>query len=270
MNTNLLKNGFAVAGAIISSIFTVVPEEAFKCGMFDSDWSDTAIIISNRVFVCIAVLTLSIIACYLYHCIRCSISINNKTYAIKVEYKNLIKAKKGKKIINFDECFSTNVGSKPEDIKPESICGQYLLLNPNIDLQRLISEAGVQPAGESKYKSKDAYTPGTIVPNDKFLLTAFAKLDKKGKGYLTYEEYLDCLNVLWEQIDCYHGTDDVYVPILGSGITRLGKDLSQQELLDIMIASYSVSPYKIKKPKVLHIVCKRQDGFSLNDVFGVN
>ena len=51
MNTNLLKNGFAVAGAIISSIFTVVPEEAFKCGMFDSDWSDTAIIISNRVFV---------------------------------------------------------------------------------------------------------------------------------------------------------------------------------------------------------------------------
>lgn len=270
MNTNLLKKGCATAGVLVSAIFTVVPEEAFKCGIIDSDWSDTAIIVTNRVILCIVILTLSIIACYLYRCIRCSVKINNKTYAIKVEYKNLFKAKKGKKIICFDECFSTNVGSKPEDIKPESICGQYLLLNQNLNIQKLISDTGVQSTGESKYKGKASYTPGTIVPNGDSLLMAFAKLDEKGRGNLTYEEYLDCLNVLWEQIDCCHGTDDVYIPILGSGITRLGKDLSQQELLDIMIASYSLSPYKMKKSQVLHIVCKRQDGFSLDDVFGVD
>ena len=266
----LLKKGSAVAGAIISVIFTVVPEEAFKCGFVDCNFSDTAIIITNRVIVGVVVLALSIIGCYIYRCIRCSVKIDNRIFSIKVEYKNLFKAKKGKKVINFDECFSTNVGDKTKDIKPGSVCGQYLLQNPNLAIQKLISDAGVQPAGKSKYKGKVAYAPGTIVPNGAFLLMAFAKLDEKGRGKLTYEEYLECLNVLWEQIDSNHGTDDVYIPILGSGITRLGKDLTQQELLDIMIASYSVSPYRIKKPNVLHIVCRRQDGFSLNDVFGVN
>lgn len=269
MNTGLLKKGCAVAGAIISAIFTVVPEEAFKCGFIDCNLSDTAIIVTNRVIICIAVLALSIAGCYLYRCLRCSVKINNKTFSVKVEYKNLFKAKKGKKVINFDECFNTNVGDKTEDIKPESICGQYLTRNANLDIQALINNAGIQPSGVSKFNSKNAYTPGTIIPNRDYLLMSFAKLDEKGRGNLTYEEYLDCLNVLWEQIDCYHGTDDVYIPILGSGITRLGKGLSQQELLDIMIASYSVSPYKMKNPNILHIVCRRQDGFSLNDVFGV-
>lgn len=270
MNTELLKKGCAVAGALISALFTVVPEDAFKCRFIGCNLSDTAIIVTNRVIVCIVVLALSIIGCYIYRCIRCSVKINNKTFRIKVVYKNLFKAKKGKKVINFDECFSTNVGDKTEDIKPRSICGQYLTQNPSQDIQGIINKAGVQPNGVSKFKSKNAYTPGTIIPNGDYLLMAFAKLDEKGKGNLTYEEYLDCLNVLWEQIDCHHGTDDVYIPILGSGIIRLGKDLTQQELLDIMIASYSVSPYRIKKPNVLHIVCRRQDDFSLNDVFGVN
>lgn len=269
MSTSLLKKGSAIAGAITSTIFTVVPEEAFKCGFIDCNWSYTAIIISNRVIVCVAVLALSIIGYYLYRCIRCSVKINNRAYSIKVEYKNLFKVKKGKKVISFDECFSTNVGDKTEDIKPGSICGQYLIQNSNQDIRSIISNAGVQPSGVSKFRRKNAYTPGTIIPNGDYLLMSFAKLDEKGKGNLTYEEYLDCLNVLWEQIDSYHGTDDVYIPILGSGVTRLGKDLSQQELLDIMIASYSVSPYKMKKPSVLHIVCRRQNGFSLNDVLGV-
>lgn len=268
MNINLLKQGCAVAGAIITAIFTVVPEGAFKCGIVECNWSDAAIITINRVFVCLVVLALSLLGCYIYRCIRCSVIINSKTHSIKVEYKNLFKVKKGRKVVNFDECFSTNVGDKPEDIKSTSICGQYLLKNPSINIESLIAGAGIQSAGVSKFGNKVAYTPGIIIPNGDFLLMAFAKLDEKGRGNLTYEEYLDCLNKLWEQIDLYHGTDDVYIPVLGSRITRMQKDLTQQDLLDIMIASYSISPYKMKKPNVLHIVCKRQDGFSLNYVFG--
>lgn len=47
-------------------------------------------------------------------------------------------------------------------------------------------------------------------------------------------------------------------------------DLTQQELLDIMIASYRLHPKKLKKPNTLHIVCKERDGFSLNAIFGVD
>lgn len=70
-------------------------------------------------------------------------------------------------------------------------------------------------------------------------------------------------------MDMHHGTSDVYMPILGSKIVRFDKELSQQELLDTIIASYRVSPYKLKESYSLHIVCRERKDFSLNDVFGV-
>ena len=103
-----------------------------------------------------------------------------------------------------------------------------------------------------------------------FLLMAFAKLDKNGLGHLSYDEYIECLNKLWEQIDIYHGTSDVYMPILGSKITRFDKELTQQELLDIIISTYRLSPKKMKEAYKLHIMCKAREGFSLNDVFGID
>ena len=98
---------------------------------------------------------------------------------------------------------------------------------------------------------------------------AFTRLNENGLGEMTYNQYLDCLNTLWQQIDCYHGMDDVYLPILGSKIVRFERDMTQQELLDIMIASYRLNPRRLYKPYTLHIVCRPCKGFSLNDVMGV-
>ena len=57
------------------------------------------------------------------------------------------------------------------------------------------------------------------------------------------------------------------IPILGAGTTRFDdKLLTQQELLDIIVASYKLSSHKIKEPNQLHIVCKKREGFSLNRV----
>ena len=269
MDKRFFKNVSALAGVIISTIFTIVPEEVFNFKLINYEWSETTIIIVNRLIACFCSFIFAIIVILIYRSVNRSVTISDKTFSIKVQYKNLIKIKRGKKVISFDECFSSNVGDRPEDIKPESLCGQYLRRHPIDDMKALIQATGLQPNGVSLYQNKDAYKPGTIIPRGKYFLMSFAKLDEKGLGRLSYDEYLDCLNTLWEQIDCYHGTDDVYIPILGSGITRIGKELSQQDLLDIMVASYRLSPKKMKKPFTLHIVCKRHDDFSLNHVFGV-
>jgi hypothetical protein len=266
------NTGSTVAYAIVSAIFAVVPEDVFKLGFIPCDGSWTEIIIYNRVIVSIVIFALANLFYLCYRKCRKSVSLEGKDFSISIEYADLLRIKKGKKVINFDECYSTNVGQNPGDIKPTSVCGQYLAQHPITDdeIQTLLFQAKIHPVGISLYGNKPKYQSGTIVPRNDFFLMAFAKLDENGLGRMTYEQYLDCLDTLWQQIDMHHGTDDVYLPILGSNITRFDKALSQQELLDVMIASYRLSPHKMKKRYKLHIVCIEMDGFSLNNVFGVD
>ena len=198
--------------------------------------------------------------------------IKGNNYSIQIEYGDLLEMRACKKVINFDECFTTSVGDAPSEIKPDSICGQYLKNNPIQDMQRLIDKAHLKPAkSKSKYQNKDRYDSGKLVPNGDYLLMAFAKLDEDGLGRLfSCDEFLDCLSILWKEIDKYYAQKDVCIPILGSGVTRMdgesGASLTQQELLDIIICSYKLSSHKIKSPYQLHIVCKERDGFSLNKI----
>lgn len=112
---------------------------------------------------------------------------------------------------------------------------------------------------------------GTIVPNGDDLLMAFAKLDDKGKGrFFSRDEYLRCLDFLWRELENHYSEKDVCVPILGAGTTSFdggsGASISQQDLLDIMIWSYKLSSHKIKAPHRLRIICKKNRGFSINNI----
>ena len=265
-----IGKGSTWAYAIMSGVLAFVPEEIFKYGIIPCGWSDTAIVIVNRLLLFLLIFALSNFIYYCYRNHRSSVSLSDRTADIKVEYGDICEISKGIKVINFDECFTTAIGTRPEEIKPESVCGQYLTKYPIADVQSLLNIAGIKPKGKSKYGDRDCYEPGILVPRDDFYLMAFARLDKEGRGFHTYESYLKCLDNLWEQIDLHHGTKDVYVPILGSRITRFDKELTQQELLDIMVASYRLHPKRLRKPNVLHIVCKEREGFSLNDIIGVN
>lgn len=172
------------------------------------------------------------------------------------------------KVIAFDECFTTTVGELPQDIKPSSICGQFLGSHQNINIQALINSIGLKPLKKgSAYKGNVCYESGRIIPYNDFLLLAFTKLDNVGNGRMTREEFLDCLEVLWKEINKYYAYQSVAIPILGSGITRL-KDVSltKQQLLDMIIASYKLYAEKIKLPAKLYIECMRDDDFSLNKI----
>ena len=266
-----LNSGSTAAYGIISAIFMFVPENVFKIGFIHCEWSDSFIIIVNRLILSAVVFVLANIIFQYCHKHRRSVVITDNKSPIKIEYGDIIHIEEGIKVIHFDECFTTTVGTRPQDVKPDSVCGQYLTAHPIEDIQSLIQTSNVRSLGVSQYNNLHKYEPGTLVPKEDFLLMAFAKLDKKGIAKMTYAQYMDCLGKLWQQIDLYHGTDDVYIPILGSKIVRfVDKDLNQQELLDVIIASYRLSPHKMKKPFTLHIVCKKREGFSLNDIMGVN
>lgn len=262
-----IKRSIALAVSVISFIFMFVPEDMFKHRILFPMLSNEKNVIINRAIIFLVVLLASLLLNALYYWIRRSISIKGKNYSIKVSYGNIFKQKDCKIVIPFDECFTSTVGSSISDINPKSICGQFLIANDSLNIQQLLDASALKAKGKSKFENRDRYESGRVILHDKFLLLAFTKLDKVGKGVLTREEYIDSLSILWEEIDNYYGQQDVCIPILGSGTTRIGdNELSQQELLDIIINSYKLSVHKIKNPYKLRIVCRKTDGFSINDI----
>jgi hypothetical protein len=67
---------------------------------------------------------------------------------------------------------------------------------------------------------------------------------------------------LWREWAEVRPADSVWMrTILGSNILGLDRDLTQQELLYIMISSYVLSPKRLKNPYKLRIVCRGREGF---------
>ena len=281
---DFIKKSVTLAFAVVTVIFTFVPESFF--GGYDwisqellnqCNWisglssADVNIIISR--FTCFLLVWVATSVAYaLFLILRRWITICGDNYSIRVEYGNILKKRNCKRVINFDECFSTHVGNSTADIKPTSICGQYLIAHPDLDVQALIDVANIAPArAKSRYQQKTRYDSGTIVPNGDDLLMAFAKLDDKGKGrFFSRDEYLQCLDLLWRELENHYSQKDVCIPILGAGITSFdggcGASISQQDLRDMMIWSYKLSSHKIKAPHRLRIVCKKNRGFSINNI----
>lgn len=264
-----------IAFSITSAIISFVPESLYlkiKVGMAEIDYiskiQDGNFILMSRLFIFIAVLIICTIFGSIIRTFWWRRRFKGKSYTIIVKYGNLFKQKKCKKIISFDECFTTKVGESPSDIKPDSICGQYLLANPNLNIKKLITDCGLKSLDKkSEFQKQDVYKSGSIVPNGDYLLMAFAKLNQDGLGEMSYEEYLMCLDNLWKNIDKNYGSKSVCLPILGSGRTRFdGIQPSQQELLDIMIESYKLSRTKIKLPYKLYIICRKSENFTLNQI----
>ena len=266
----VLKKSIAWVLSIVTVIFTITPESLFEKFNLLLYASAEVNVVLTRVIVFIAVLVFSVIINVLHLLCRRSIRIKGNNYSIQIKFGDLFRTHTCKKVIPFDECFTTAVGEAPGDNNPGSVCGQYLTANPinDDDMHNLINNNQLIPAeSNSAYQDKDRYESGKILPNGDYLLMAFAKLDKDGLGgFSTRDEFLDCLSTLWKEIDKYYGQNDVCIPVLGSGSTRMEGSPTQQELLDIIIASYKLSAHKIKPPCQLRIICKKRDGFSLNNI----
>ena len=262
------KRNLTLSLSIITVLFTFVPEGFFeKIELIKNNTSGMNIIL-NRIIAFIIVFIIVAIGYTIYLRYRKKIHIKGKNYDIVVCYEDIFNMPNCKKVIPFDECFSASVGDAPWQIKPGSICGQYLERYPIDNIHNILDSVQLKPQSEkSKFNNQIKYESGKLVPREDYLLLAFAKLDQDGLGKMTREEYVECLDVLWQEINKYYGLTDVCIPILGSGITRIeDNSLTKQELLDVIIASYKLSRHKIKSPAKLHIVCKKEDTFSLNKI----
>jgi len=267
-----IKKAFQISAAIISFMFMFIPEEAWMCVKVMPEKEDYVNSIFNKAILFVGVMIVSVIVVLIIEKIKWFVCIKDKNHQIEIRYGDILSTKKGIKVINFDECFTTKLGNDSGDIKLSSLCGRFLQANPIDDIKTILNNEGVVPEKrKSNYNKKECYKPGTLLKYDnEYLLMAFAKLNKDGLAeFDSLEEYVDCLSTLWEQILIKHGDSNVCVPVFGSGRTKIkGRELSQQELIDIMIYSYKLSENRLKNPHKLIIFCKRENDFSLNKICG--
>ena len=183
----------------------------------------------------------------------------------------------GLKAIAFNEYFDTQVDNKI--IGETSLNGVFIQKHlgvPISELDRHIDEYafdGSEVLDENearKQGKKKRYQIGTICLYKDYLLTAFSKFDDNNKALLTMPEYLEFLINFWDKVNNVYAQQSVSATIFGSGITRIKghKNISDEDLLKIMLWTFRISEMRFKYPAKLTIVIHKDkiDQINLLDI----
>ncbi len=169
----------------------------------------------------------------------------------------------GLKVIAFNEYFDTQVDNKI--IAANSLNGIFIkkyLDVPVLNLDQYIknytfeSSEILGPNSARTIGKKERYQLGTICVYKDFLMTAFSKFDDNNKATLTMPEYLGFLINFWDKVNNIYGQQSVSTTIFGSGITRIKghKNISDEDLLKIMLWTFRISEMRFKHPARLTIL----------------
>ncbi len=183
----------------------------------------------------------------------------------------------GYKAIGFNEYFDTQVDNKI--ISEHSLNGIFIktqcannikeldkYILEQCDHDDIIDKAVCRKNGGKTIK----YKLSSIIVYKEYLLTAFSKFDDKNRAYLTMPEYIEFLINFWDRVNRIYAQKSVSVPIFGSGITRIKehKNISDEDLLKIMLWTFKLSEYRFKYPAKLTIIVHKDkiDEVNLLDI----
>ncbi|WP_370568084.1 macro domain-containing protein [Fortiea sp. LEGE XX443] len=195
---------------------------------------------------------------------------------VSVKKGNIFK-QPGFKIIAFNEYFDTQVDDKI--ISQQSLNGIFIAKHLDIpvpELDKYIEnysfddDETLDENTARRFGKKKRYSIGTVCVYNEYLLTAFSKFDEQNRAWLTMPDYLGFLIRFWDKVNRVYAQKSVSVPIFGSGITRIKehKNISDEELLKIMLWTFRISEMRFKYPAKLHIIihASKIDRINLLDI----
>lgn len=221
--------------------------------------------LKEKIYYPIGLVIISIIwyiALWLYVSNWKKVDINIESTTISIITGNIFE-QEGLKAIAFNEYFDTQVDDKV--ISKKSLNGVFIENIIGSDLDKLdghikeynFRDENVLEKNTNRIAGKEQkYRIGTICVYKDYLLTAFSKFNEKNQACLTMPEYLEFLIKFWDEINVIYAQENVSVPIFGSGITRIKehKNITDEELLKIMLWTFRVSETRFKYPAKLTIV----------------
>jgi hypothetical protein len=179
----------------------------------------------------------------------------------------------GLKAIAFNEYFDTKVNN--EIISEKSLNGIFInshlkvpvdVLDEMIEQHRFEDDEVVEKNSKRSAGKKIKYRLGTIFVYKDFLLTAMSKFDDSNRATLTMPEYLEFLIRFWDRVNKVYAQQSVSAPIFGSGITRIKghRNISDEDLLKIMLWTFRISEMRFKYPANLSIIIHKDKISQIN------
>ena len=246
INSFLVKMSVISAFATLYCTFGTIPEK-YKFG-------------AGVLFIIFAILLYFVSWLYVNFMNKITIDIEGSKINIK---SGDIFSQEGYKVIGFNEYFDTIVDNKI--ISDSSLNGIFIEKHLKINAQELDSLIGSYAYEDEEIIEKNVhrvsgnttkYKLGTIYVYNDYILTAFSRFDSKNRAFLTMPDYLSFLIRFWDKVNQVYAQKNVSVPIFGSGITRIKehRNISDEELLKIMIWTFRISEMRFKYPAQLSII----------------
>lgn len=197
--------------------------------------------------------------------------VNNNLVEIKVG--DLFSCE-GWKVIPFNEFYDTAVDDIT--ISKRSLNGMFIE-NHVVDLNNLDSsiksdaQTSLSPPKINE-SGKLRFELGTLKRfNGEYLLLAFSHFNALNEAHLTMAEYEQCLINLWREINRVYAGIPVYIPLLGSGLTRFdesGWSPNKQDLLKCMICTLRISKSSFTAPINIVLTEEAYEEINLYDLRG--
>lgn len=185
-----------------------------------------------------------------YYRAKKGISIKIRGINVNIRQGDIFK-EKGWKVIAFNEFFDTTVDDiviarntlngifiehhvkNLEDLKNAIICTPN---NPKLKRRTTSDGRLIHPLGQ-------------IITYKDFMLLAFTHFENN-EAHLSQKDYENCLRVMWTEICRTYANKPIFIPLLGSGITRFDgtPHKSKSDLLKCMLCTLRTSGSNINQP----------------------
>lgn len=236
--------GLAIVG-LISAVTTIV---GFSLGTIfcNSNWiTRLGILIAAYILLVAIVLVAKLLMT------KKGITLKIRGITVNIKKGDLFK-KSGWKLISFNEYFDTDVDEIT--IAKNTLNGAFIdsHVNDLAELKKCISDDQRSPlqgqliAGKGKYK----YPLGCIKIYHDYMLLAFTHFNDQSEAHLSQTEYEDCLRIMWKEICRTYANKPVFIPLLGSGITRFDgvSYKSKSDLLKCILCTLKRGDVNLNQP----------------------
>lgn len=233
------------------ALLTTIQAIAEITGFFDIDYVKGVVWWVKLIWIVFIFMVLTIIVFVIkYRIALKGIKVNIGDNEVRIKQADLFE-QNGLRLIPFNEYFDTQV----DDVVIAHNTLNGIFIDKYVDslerLQNVINNAPDVKGGNCRSANgKNKFPLGRIIKYDDYLLLAFTHFDECNRAYLSHTDFEKCLIKMWQEINRVYANKPVFIPLLGSGITRF-TDTPHKDNLSLancLLCTLKMSGIHLKQP----------------------